>query len=100
MRTHRVREEHTLVMESPAPLAKAQAAGMAVDLATWKAHLITHLGERRPQALHAVLPALQAHPTDADLLLLAVVVVYCYVTDNAGVGECSTMGLFHPHVKR
>jgi hypothetical protein len=23
-------------------------------------------------------------------------VVYGYVTDNAGVGECSTMGLFHP----
>jgi hypothetical protein len=40
----------------------------------------------------------------SQLLLVVLVVVYLvvygYVTDNSGVGECSKMGLFHPHVKR
>ncbi len=41
-------------------------------LAAWKAQLISHLSTRQPEALQAVLPALQVHPTDPDILLMAV----------------------------
>src|SRR5439155_15055024 len=43
------------------------------DLAVWKAKLFAHIGGRQPNALQTVLPALQAHPTDPELLLLAVI---------------------------
>ena len=43
------------------------------DLAVWKTQLFAHIGGRQPNALQTVLPALLAHPTDPELLLLAVV---------------------------
>src|SRR5262245_50524183 len=43
------------------------------DLAVWKTKLFAHIGARQPNALQTVLPALQAHPTDPELLLLAVI---------------------------
>jgi len=43
-----------------------------VDLETQKRELSVHLSHHRPEALNAVLPVLNAHPTDADLLLMAV----------------------------
>ena len=42
------------------------------DLETQKRELFAHLTNHRPEALQAVLPVLNAHPTDAELLLLAV----------------------------
>src|SRR5919108_4065077 len=42
------------------------------DLATQKRELFAYLSNRKPEALQAVLPVLNAHPTDAELLLLAV----------------------------
>ena len=44
---------------------------MADDREEWKEKLYQHIGSHPPQALEAVLPALKAHPTDADMLLLA-----------------------------
>ncbi len=46
--------------------------GAPVDLETQKRELSVHLANRKPEALHAVLPVLNAHPTDAELLLMAV----------------------------
>jgi superfamily II DNA or RNA helicase len=43
------------------------------DLAVWKTKLFAHIGGRQPNALQTVLPALQASPTDPELLLLAVI---------------------------
>jgi hypothetical protein len=43
------------------------------DLAVWKTKLLAHIGGRQPNALQTVLPALQAYPTDPELLLLAVI---------------------------
>jgi superfamily II DNA or RNA helicase len=43
------------------------------DLAVWKTQLFAHIGGRQPNALQTVLPALQAYPTDPELLLLAVI---------------------------
>ena len=43
------------------------------DLGVWKTQLFAHIGGRQPNALQTVLPALQAHPTDPELLLLAVI---------------------------
>lgn len=44
----------------------------ADDLAAKKRALFVHLADRQPEALQAVLPMLNAYPTDAELLLLAV----------------------------
>lgn len=41
-------------------------------LAAWKVQLSAHLSQRQPEALHAVRPALQAYPTDPELLLMAI----------------------------
>ena len=43
-----------------------------MDLDTQKRELFDHLANRKPEALNAVLPVLNAHPTDAELLLMAV----------------------------
>ena len=42
------------------------------DLEATKRELSVHLANRKPEALNAVLPALNAHPNDAELLLMAV----------------------------
>src|SRR5574341_1112371 len=46
--------------------------GAPVDLETQKRELFNHLANRKPEALNAVLPVLNAHTTDAELLLMAV----------------------------
>ena len=46
--------------------------GAEVDLDTTKRELFDHLTNRKPEALNAVLPVLNAHPSDAALLLMAV----------------------------
>src|SRR3989441_8596009 len=46
--------------------------GAPVDLETQKRELSVHLANRKPESLHAVLPVLNAHPTDAELLVMAV----------------------------
>ena len=43
------------------------------DLATWKAKLSAHIGSRHPDALSVALPALNAHPADPEILLLATI---------------------------
>jgi superfamily II DNA or RNA helicase len=48
------------------------ADGAPVDLETQKRELSAYLANRQPEALHAVLPVLHTHPTDAELLLMAV----------------------------
>src|SRR5712691_544199 len=48
------------------------ADGAPVDLETQKRELFVYLTNRKPEALNAVLPVLNVHPTDAELLLLAV----------------------------
>ena len=50
----------------------APATNTPDALAAWKAQVISHLSTRQPEALQAVLPALQAHPTDPEILLMAV----------------------------
>ena len=46
--------------------------GAPVDLETTKRELFNHLANHKPEALNAVLPVLNAHPNDAELLLMAV----------------------------
>ncbi len=50
----------------------APATNTPDALAAWKAQVISHLSTRQPEASQAVLPALQAHPTDPEILLMAV----------------------------
>ena len=51
----------------------ALAPGAPDTLTAWKAQLSAYISARQPEALQALLPALQAHPTDPDILLLAVI---------------------------
>src|SRR5438105_8986442 len=44
-----------------------------LTLRDWKDKLFQHLEDREPQALAAVLPALNAHPNDPQILLMAVI---------------------------
>ena len=43
-----------------------------MDLEATKRDLSVHLSHHKPEALSVVLPVLNAHPTDAELLLMAV----------------------------
>lgn len=60
-------------MDAPSIAPSQPSSSVPDDLAAWKAKLFARLGGREPDALQVVLPALHAHPTDPELLLLAVI---------------------------
>jgi len=51
----------------------AQTGPPVKSATAWKRELFEHLRERRPNALPAALPAINAYPTDAEILLLTVI---------------------------
>src|SRR4029450_13700753 len=59
--------------KAPSTAPGKPSPSAADDLAVWKTQLFVHIGGRQPNALQTVLPALQAYPTDPELLLLTVI---------------------------
>jgi hypothetical protein len=63
----------TMQAHSPSAPPNKSLPGSPDTLEGWKAKLYAHIGSREPDALQAVLPALQEYPTDAEILLLAAI---------------------------
>src|SRR5574341_401614 len=58
--------------ENASPDTGAQTIPPVKSANAWKRELFEHLRERRPNALPAALPAVNAYPTDAEILLMTV----------------------------